>query len=205
LKGEDIESFTDLADKRVGVHADGWRVLRLALQEAGADLESLQTYDCGYDPRIVIDGEADAMQCYYIDEFVLLERMVGERAGVFLARDFGYDAYSQVIFTDSDTVKKHPELVRGFLDAMKRGWAYAFENPEETVDLILSDYGPELDREYQLMSLAKIEELMIPEPGSLFRPVDAAVLEAGQKRLLQYGLMEQSIDIESILKQQFLP
>lgn len=205
VKGGDIAEFTDLAKKRVGVHADGWRVITLLLEETGVDMSEFETYDCGYDPAIVIDGEAAAMQCYYIDEFVRLEQLIGEKAGVFLAKDFGYEAYSQVMFTDSATVEEHPEVVAAFLAATKRGWQYAFDNPQETVDLILSDYSPDLDPEYQLKSLEKIEELMIPEPSALFRPIDPAVLAAGKKRLLDYGLIEQPLDLDALLVQEFLP
>lgn len=205
LKDKDISEFTDLAKKRVGVHADGWRVITLLLEESGVDMSAFETYDCGYDPAIVIDGEADAMQCYYIDEYVRLEQLVGERAGVFLARDYGYKAYSQVMFTSAETIESNPEVVAAFLKASKQGWQYAFDHPEETVDLILRKYNPELDRDYQLKSLEKIEELMIPTPGSLFRPVDAEVLLAGKMRLLSYGLIKSELDIDALLAQQFLP
>jgi NitT/TauT family transport system substrate-binding protein len=205
LKGGSIKSFTDLADKRVGTHADGERVIRLLLQEAGADISKLETYDCGYDPNIIIEGEADAMQCYFIDEYVRLEQLIGKKAGIFLAKDHGYDAYSQVIFTSINVVENHPEIASAFLRALKKGWGHAFSHPEATVDLILSKYNPELDREYQLGSLAKIEQLMIPGPGSLFRPMDREILLAGQKSLYSFGLISRLVDIDELLMQQFLP
>ncbi|MEM7791368.1 MAG: ABC transporter substrate-binding protein [Verrucomicrobiota bacterium] len=205
LADSGIDDFTDLATKRVGVHADGWRVIKLLLQKQGADVSEFETFECGYEPSVVIDGEGDAMQCYYIDEFVRFEQLKGDRAKVFLAKDYGYEAYSQVMFTHSDTIEEHPEMVTAFLAALKMGWQYAFDHPEETVDLILSKYSPDLDRDHQLRSLAKIEELMIPEPGSLFQPVDPLVLEAGQAHLLKYDLMTEPLAIESILAQSFLP
>ncbi|MEO0508997.1 MAG: ABC transporter substrate-binding protein [Verrucomicrobiota bacterium] len=205
VRGNEIESFTDLADKRVGVHDDGWRVIKLLLQKQGVDISNLETFNCDYDPKVILEGEADAMQCYYIDEFVKLEQMIGEKAGVFLARDFGYDAFSQVMFTHAETIEKYPEVVEGFLRAVKKGWAHAFENPEETVDLIISKYSPELDRDYQLGSLAKIEELMVPDGGELLQPIESSVLTAGQEHLLKYKLIEGTVDFDKILQQQFLP
>lgn len=200
-----IQEFTDLATKRVGTHADGSRVIRLLLEEAGADTANMETYDCGYDPAIVIEGEADAMQCYYIDEFVRLEQLVGDKAGIFLAKDHGYRAYSQVMFTAAETVESHPAVVAVFLEAVKRGWQHAFDHPEETVDLILAEYNPELDREYQLRSLEKIEELMIPEDGALLRPADPGVFEAGLIRMVNLGLIESELDVSDLLAQEFLP
>ena len=205
IKGGNISKFSDLADRRIGIHSDGARVIELLLREAGADTSELDTFKASHDPQPLLDGKLDALQCYYIDEFVKLQQEVGNRAGIFLARDHGYKAYSQVMFTDRNTALAKSSNLRGFLKAAKLGWAYAFANPEETIDLILEKYNPSLDRDYQLRSLAKIRELMEPEPGSLFRPMHPDVLENGQSRLLEYGLISDSISIKDLLSQQFLP
>jgi len=200
-----VQSFADLANVRLGIHSDGRRVVALLLEAAGVDISNLETFKASYDPQQIIDGDADALQCYYIDEFVLFEQLVGNRARVFLARDFGYDAYSQVMFTHADTIESNPDLVRAFLEATKKGWQYAFDHPEATVDLIIAKYNPEIDREYQIGSLAKIEELMVPEPGALFRPMDPEVWASGQAKLLELGLIEDSVNIDTLLDQRFLP
>jgi ABC-type nitrate/sulfonate/bicarbonate transport system substrate-binding protein len=205
LKDGPVEEFADLAQVRVGIHADGARVVALLLEQQGVDISKLDTYSATYDPQQLLDGTADALQCYYIDEFVKLEQMVGGRAAVFLARDYGYRAYSQVMYTSSDTVAEHPEVVADFLAATKRGWAYAFEHKDETINLILSKYNSELDHDYQLSSLEKIEELMIPKPGMLFQPMDPAVLKASQEHLLKYNLISEAVDVDALLVQQYLP
>ncbi|MGZ0707516.1 ABC transporter substrate-binding protein [Coraliomargarita sp. W4R53] len=205
LKGGSVKEFADLAKSRVGIHTDGARTIALLLEKQGVDVSQLETYSASYDPQQLLDGDADALQCYYIDEFVKLEQMVGDRAGVFLARDYGYRAYSQVMYTSYATVTEHPEAVASFLAATKRGWEYAFEHKDETIDLLLSKYNPNIDRDYQLGSLAKIEELMVPEEGALFRPMDPAVLKASQEHLLEYNLIPEAIDVDALLMQQYLP
>jgi ABC-type nitrate/sulfonate/bicarbonate transport system substrate-binding protein len=205
LKDGPVEEFADLANVRVGIHADGARVVALLLEQQGVDTSQLDAYSASYDPQQLLDGTAEALQCYYIDEFVKLEQLVGDRAGVFLARDYGYRAYSQVMYTSSETVTAHPEVVAAFLAATKRGWQYAFEHKDETIDLIIAKYNPELDHDYQLSSLEKIEELMIPQPGMLFKPMDPAVLKASQEHLLQYNLIPEAVDIDALLVQQYLP
>lgn len=205
LKDGTVTTFTDLAQLRVGIHSDGERVISLLLKQQGADVSTLETFKASHDAQLLLDGEADALQCYYIDEYVKLTQLVGERAGIFLAKDFGYQAYSQVIFTHRDTLREHPDVVRKFLAATKKGWAYAFENQEQTVDLILAKYNPELDRDYQLGSLARIRELMEPHPGALFQPMSPVVLHNGMNSLLDYGLIKRPVDVTQLLQQQFLP
>ena len=200
-----IETFADLANKNIGTHSDGIRVVKLLLQQEGVDASEIKWFDASHDPAQVIDGRADALQCYYIDEFVKLQQMIGDRAKIFLARDHGYKAYSQVVFTGEETIKKHPKVVAQFLSAMKKGWAYAFANKEATVDLIQSDYNAEADKPYQLASLKKIEELMRDANGELFAPMDMATWESGQAYLLKYDLIPNAIELSDLIQQQFLP
>jgi ABC-type nitrate/sulfonate/bicarbonate transport system substrate-binding protein len=205
LAGGAVSGFGDLVGAKVGIHADGNRVLKLLLEREGFDTTGFETFSASHDPQQLLDGTADALQCYYIDEFVRLRQLVGDQARVFLAKDFGYQAFSQVIFTHAETLEKHPEVVRAFLQALKQGWAYTFAHQTETVDLILRDYDPDIDRDYQIASLALIEELMVPEAGALMRPMDPAVWESGQAYLLQYNLIDQPISISTLLDQSHLP
>jgi NitT/TauT family transport system substrate-binding protein len=205
LEGGSISGFRDLVGAKVGIHADGNRVLNLLLEKEGFDTTDFVTFSASHDPQQLLDGTADALQCYYIDEFVRLRQLVGDQARIFLAKDFGYRAYSQVVFTHQQTLEEHPEIVRAFLKALKDGWTYAFAHQTETVDLILRDYDPEIDRDYQIASLALIEELMVPEPGALMRPMDLEVWENGQAYLLQYNLIEQPVSISNLLDQSHLP
>lgn len=205
LKDGPVAAFTDLPKVRVGIHPDGARILNELLIAAGEDISNFETFEASYDPGQLFDGSADALQCYYIDEFVKLEQMVGDNAGVFLAKDQGYRAYSQVMFTHRDTIEYHPELVSAFLKATRDGWAYALANPEETVDLIIEKYNPELDRAYQIRSLQKITELMIPEGGYLFEPMDPTVVETVLAGLSESGQIDAEVDMETLLQQQFLP
>jgi ABC-type nitrate/sulfonate/bicarbonate transport system substrate-binding protein len=200
-----IPNFAALSGKRIGIHPDGEKVIRLVSQEAGVEPDDFVLPHVGYDIGILLSGEIDAMQAYVIDEFVKLQLATGGNAGFFKASDMGYSAYSQVIFTTEAVVENHPELVRDFLAAVQRGWTYALENKEATVDLILKKYNPDLDREYQLVSLEKIDELVRPGGQAALAPIDPAVFRKSLSQYLEFGILEEGTDVDKLLDLRFNP
>jgi len=201
-----ITSLADLADKRIGIHPDGERVISLVFQSAGLQTDDFTLPEVGYDIGIVQRGEVDAMQAYYIDEFVKLQQATNNTSGMILAKDHGYAAYSQVFFAKTETVAAQPETTAAFLAASKKGWEYALAHPEETIDLILAKYNPELDRAYQLASLEKIGEL-ITAGGTVpvLSPMDRAVWEKAMAAYVDLGVLPHATDLDKLLDFQYNP
>ncbi len=57
-----------------------------------------------------------------------------------------FDYYSPVIITNSDWATENPDIARAFLEAVKNGYEFAIDNPDEAAD-ILCEQVPELDKE----------------------------------------------------------
>ncbi|MFO7725801.1 MAG: ABC transporter substrate-binding protein [Oceanipulchritudo sp.] len=205
LKHRDIESFADLAGRKIGIHPDGEKVLALASARAGLEPGDFILPHVGHDIGVLLRGEIDAMQCYAIDEFVKLQLATGGKGGLFMAKDLGYKAYSQVIFTTARTVETHPGVVRSFLRAVQRGWTYALDHKEETVDLILREYNPDLNRDHQLASLGKIEELVRPGGAAPLAPVRRDVFAASMRMYRETGILSSGTDLGDLLELRFTP
>jgi len=205
LSESGIDSFTDLAGRRIGVYPDGEKIIALLADKAGVDASSMTLPTVAHDISVLTSGEVDAMQGYAIDEYVKLKIATNDKAGIIMARDYGYSAYSQVIFTSRETVERHPEVVRSFLKATKKGWIYALDNPGRTVDLILRQYNPSLDRAYQLASLNEIEKLVRPAGKEALSPIDPTVFATSQEQYLKAGILKERTDLESLLDLRFNP
>ena len=203
LKDSDIQTFADLAGKRIGIHPDGEKVLSLASANAGLDTGEFLLPHVGYDIKILVNGEVDAMQCYAIDEFVKLQLATDGKGGLFMAKDLGYKAYSQVIFTTAETVETHPGIVRSFLEAVQRGWSHALDHKEETVDLIIRKYNPDLDRAYQLASLEQIEELVRPGGVDPLTPVRRDIFAASMRMYMEAGILSAGTNLDDLLDLRF--
>lgn len=61
------------------------------------------------------------------------------------------DFYSPVIIGNGDWMKANPDTAKAFLSAVKKGYEYAIENPEDAAD-ILCKASPELDKELVVAS-----------------------------------------------------
>lgn len=199
LERSGFADFADLQGKIVGIHPDGERVLAVMAAHQGFPADALQTQKVGWELEPLLNGEVDAMQAYYIDEYVELQLATEGACGMFLAKDHGYYAYSQVFFTTAPMLAEHSESVEAFLAAAKAGWEYAFAHPEETVDLVIGTYNPELDRAYQLASLAAIEELMRPGGAPVMAPMEPGVWRKAQALYLEHGIIPEPTDLDELL------
>lgn len=199
LPATGIESMKDFKGKRVGIHGDGEKILEVALAQAGLSLKDITFVDVGYDPSILVNGEIDLMQAYVIDEFVELQRLTGGKGRILLAGENGYLAYSQVLFTTESVIENHRTVVFQIMDACRKGWAYALDHQKETVDLILHKWTPELNRDYQLGSLAKIEGLVRPTGGEIMPWVSADKWQAMQDLLLEFDLLTGAVSMDDLL------
>lgn len=62
-----------------------------------------------------------------------------------------FDYYTPVVIANNDFLETEPETATKFLTALRDGYEYAIENPEEAAD-ILCEAAPELDRELAVAS-----------------------------------------------------
>ena len=120
LKKENIKSPKDFEGK---VYA-GWQapseeaVVKAVMTAAKADFSKLTMVE-GYDLNYIPLRELD-------------ERL---------------DYYTPVIITSEKMIKEDPETVQKFMNAVKKGYEYAIENPDAAAE-ILSKYAPDYDLKF---------------------------------------------------------
>ncbi|MBU0633321.1 diguanylate cyclase [bacterium] len=87
--------------------------------------------------------KVDAMVAYVSNEPYRLKKR-GFKFHVFDPKDYGYKFYDDLLFTSSTYAKKHPKIVDKFYAASMKGWKYAFDHIDETIDVILKKYNTQL-------------------------------------------------------------
>jgi PAS domain S-box-containing protein len=120
-------------------------------REAGLDVEFRERKEGVDCVGQVVSGRSDFGIC---NERLIAEYLKGASVVVLAAIlqhsptcDFGMDAYGELLFTSGRRVQEEPELVLAFREASLRGWEYALEHMEETVEHILKAYTPDAGRE----------------------------------------------------------
>lgn len=141
-KSADIKTPQDLIGKRVMMTSDFQDTIsvRAMLNSQGIRLDQIKVIEHSYNPIDIANGKTDVMACYISNEpFVLKEK--GIETNAINPEAYGFDFYSDILFTSEAEVRNHPKRVRAFVDATLKGWEYAFAHIPETAQLIRERYN----------------------------------------------------------------
>ncbi|MBI9089961.1 MAG: ABC transporter substrate-binding protein [Desulfobacterium sp.] len=164
LANSGISTYSDLIGKRVMLlpgkkDAD----ILAAFQNEGIDIDhdSFIRMDQSYNLDDLINGRTDSVSAYVTNEPWILEQE-GIKPGILSPLTYGVDFYSDCLFTTEEEITKHPERVSLFLKATLKGWAYAMDNKEEIIDLIIDQYGVHKAKDHLRYEAATMEKLIFP-------------------------------------------
>ncbi len=88
----------------------------------------------------LINKKTDLMSAYTSNEpFLLKQKGIDYR--IFDPKDYGFDFYSDILFTSANEIRANKQRALKFKQASLNGWKYAFEHIDETIDLILARYN----------------------------------------------------------------
>lgn len=141
-KSADIKTPRDLIGKRVMMTQDFQDSIsvRAMLNSQDIRMGELKFLQHSYNPLDIANGKTDVMACYISNEpFVLKEK--GIETNAISPEAYGFDFYSDILFTTESEVHNHPKRVRAFVDATLKGWEYAFAHIPETANLIRKHYN----------------------------------------------------------------
>lgn len=149
-KGEGVDRAKGLEGKKYST----WNLdlekamVKNVVEEDGGDFAKVELI-----PSMVTD-EVTALQSKSSDAIWIFYGWAGiatEVAGLetdfFAFKDINsaFDFYTPVMIGNSNWMKENPKITKAFLSAVKKGYEYAIENPEDAGD-ILCKAAPELDK-----------------------------------------------------------
>lgn len=124
----------------------------------------------------LVNGKADIVKAYSTITPYHLKKM-GYTPIVFHPKDYGYDFYSDILYTTKEYVDKNPETTKSFYEASLKGWEYAFSHIDETIDIIKSKYDTQkLDRDILEFEAKEYKKLAF-SPGVPFGEINPIKLE----------------------------
>ncbi|MGB0466899.1 MAG: ABC transporter substrate-binding protein [Pontibacterium sp.] len=141
-KSGNINKPGDLRGRKIMITQDAKRVAELMamLLQAGLREEDFIRQPHSFNVQDLIDNNTEAMASYLSNEpFQLTQQGIPYQ--VLHPADYGFDMYTDILFSARKTVSEQPDLTYRFYEASLKGWLYAFDNIEETVDLILKHYN----------------------------------------------------------------
>jgi len=161
-KSSGIRSPHDLVGRKVMMMNQNIDADFIAMfHNEGIDLDSIKIKPSSYEIEDLINGGTAAFNSYITNEpFYLKQR--GVDYSILNPRSYGVDFYSDILFTTESEIEKHPKRVEAFRQASLKGWQYAFEHPQEIIDLLLTQYNVEKKREHLEFEAEEIKKLVLP-------------------------------------------
>ncbi|MGY8871835.1 MAG: diguanylate cyclase [Pseudomonadales bacterium] len=107
-----------------------------------------------------ISHKVDAMSAFRTNQLFALDRQ-GIEYNIIDPADYGFFMSAVNLFTSQTEALQHPERTRKFIDASNRGWAYALENPRETIATIFQKYSQGKTVEALTYEVAVTKKMML--------------------------------------------
>jgi len=156
LKSSNIKGIKDFKNKRIMIGSEAVETASFMamLTSHNLSLEDLKCLEPSFDIKSLVDNKTDISTSYISNEPYQLTKM-GIPFNIWNPSDFGFDFYDDILFTSNQELKLHPQRVESFKEASLKGWKYAFEHIEETVDIILKKYNSQHKTKDALLYEAK--------------------------------------------------
>lgn len=142
LASSNINSVKDFAGKKLMLTQDVAETasIKAMIKLHDINVNSIIVKEHTFNLEDLIDGKVDLYSGYISNELYLLSQR-GIPYTVFSPKEDGFDFYSDILFTSQAELEKNPRRVEVFREASLKGWEYAFNNIDETVDFIYKNYN----------------------------------------------------------------
>ncbi|MFY9076005.1 ABC transporter substrate-binding protein [Malaciobacter mytili] len=142
LDNTGINSIRNFVNKRIMTTIDDASEvsIKAMISSQKVDFKKLNFLKHSHNIMDLVNKKTDVISAYISKTPYDLQKMnIGYN--VFYPKDFGFDMYSDFLFTSEYEIKNNEQRVIDFKNASLRGWEYAFSNIEETAKLIFEKYN----------------------------------------------------------------
>ena len=141
LRESGLDSPGDLKGKRIG-HPNipsNKGMLATMLAEEGLTMDDVELVDVGFNlvPSLLGNTVDAIIGAYWTHESILIE-LEGKEVNIMRMEEWGVpDFYELVVAASETTIAERPEVIEGFVRALRRGFEAAVSNPQASIDTLL--------------------------------------------------------------------
>ena len=148
-----IRSPKDMIGKTIATQPTAQILLRALLAKNGIAEDQVKVVNMGSDMNQLLTGQAQAATGWMTNTNALA--ILGDDRVDLMLWDAGIQLYANVYYTTDEMLADHSDELTGYLKGSARGWAFAKQNPEAAVDMLVSAY-PNLDRKSELRAVGPV-------------------------------------------------
>ena len=141
-KRKDLQKIADFKNKKImlGETGIGLASIDAMLISSGIKQNMYTAENHSFNVNALIENKIDAMIAYSSNEpFYLQQKNIPYK--IFSPKEYGFDFYSDILYTSESLIKMDPAIVSSFRKASLEGWEYAIKHPDETINVILNKYN----------------------------------------------------------------
>ena len=203
--GKGITSVKDFAGKTYA----GWggpgeeAVLRAVMEAEGLDFSTLN--------MVISDGNFTALEkdvdlMWFFEAWdMVICQLNNFELNYIPVRDLDprLDYYTPVIITNEDMIANHPDTVKAFLEATRRGYMDAIADPDGCA-AVLNSYAPDYTPEMLAVSQEYLADKYM-EDTDRWGEMKQSVWDGYTDFMVEAGLLEAPIDASELFTNDFLP
>lgn len=138
LKKNPVRTPADFVGKKVGIQATGVILLRALLAKNKIDMKDVQVVTIGSDMMPLLTGQVDVVTGWLTNTTAL--KVLGADRVDLPLWDTGVHLYADPYYATTDTLAGRKDLLVRFLRAASRGWAFAYENRDKAIELLVKEF-----------------------------------------------------------------
>lgn len=164
-KKSGIQSIADMEGKKVGLWEGDVSIPPRAI--FARNRIKVREVRQSHSVNLFLRGGIDVTSAMWYNEYhiIINSGIDPVELNVMFLRDQGMNFLEDGIYTLDKTLQKDPSLAAAFVDASLEGWRYAFDHPDETLDIVIK-YMREAhlpaNRVQQKWMLDRMRDLMMP-------------------------------------------
>ncbi|HEY8157066.1 MAG TPA: ABC transporter substrate-binding protein [Methylobacter sp.] len=188
-----IETIDDMNGKKVGLwEGDVSIPPRMLFAKHGIKVRVVRQ---SHTVNLFLRGGIDIASAMWFNEYhtILNAGIDAKELNVIFLSEQGMNFPEDGIYAMEKTVQKDPALAVAFVDASLEGWRYAFDHPDEALDIVIKhmrDAKLPANRMHQKWMLERMQDLMMPAtPQAEFGKLKEQDYEYVVRVLLKDGLI----------------
>ena len=169
-KDSGINSPRDMNGKKVGLWGQIFQIQPKAFfKKYGLKVKIIRQ---SYSVNLFLRGGVDVASAMWYNEYhaILNSGLNPDELTTFFFHEHGLNFPEDGIYTLEATLERDPELCRAFVKASIEGWQYAFDHPEEALDIVMKNLKKAhipATRVHQKWMLERMKDLILPSDARI--------------------------------------
>jgi NitT/TauT family transport system substrate-binding protein len=190
---------------RVGIWSAGFGQIAICMsQKEGLDYEWIRFAS---NVNLFIKGAIDATLAMSYNEYYQIVQAGYELSekNVYRFCDHGYNVQEDGVYMTRTYYLKHKDQARKFAEASRRGWEWAVDHPEETLDIVMKyvkDNHIATNRPMQRLMLQEVLRLQVDrESGQREYRLRPDMVKQASDLMAEYGMIGKEVTWEQLTEE----